>query len=231
MEKKKEKVIVVFSGGQDSTTCLFWAQDIFEEVITVSFDYGQRHKQELEVAKKIAEDAGVEHRVLDLTLLNQLAPNALTRDSIEVTKEEVVGDEIPNTFVAGRNHLFLSFVAVMAHTIGARRIITGVSEADFSNYPDCRNEFIESLEKTVNLALGTEGEDTIKILTPLMHRDKSQVWELSNDLGKLDYVYQNTLTCYNGIIGEGCGECPACRLRSEGYAEYMGWNLLGGGEQ
>lgn len=217
MVKKQGKAIVVFSGGQDSTTCLLWAQQRFEEVIAVSFDYGQRHILELEVAKEIAKDFGVEHRVLDLNLLNQLAPTALTRDDIAVTTDAVEGDEIPNTFVPGRNHLFLSFVAVMAHVMKAKYIITGVSEADFSNYPDCRNEFIESLEKTVNLALGS---NDLQILTPLMYLDKSQVWQLADELGHLDYVYQTTLTCYNGIVGEGCKQCPACQLRAEGYAKY-----------
>lgn len=212
---KEEKAIVVFSGGQDSTTCLFWAKEQFKEVEAVTFDYGQRHRLEIECAKQIAKEVGVKHHILDMSLLNQLAPNALTRDDIEV--EEGKDGELPSTFVPGRNLLFLSFAGVLASQVGAKHIVTGVCETDFSGYPDCRDVFIKSLNVTMNLAM----DDTFVIHTPLMWLTKAQTWELADQLGVLDFVRNNTLTCYNGIIADGCGECPACKLRKRGLDEYL----------
>lgn len=212
---KEEKAIVVFSGGQDSTTCLFWAKKQFKEVEAVTFDYGQRHRLEIECAKEIAKEVGIKHHILDMSLLNQLAPNALTRDDIEV--EEGKDGELPSTFVPGRNLLFLSFAGVLASQVGAKHIVTGVCETDFSGYPDCRDVFIKSLNVTMNLAM----DDTFVIHTPLMWLTKAQTWELADQLGVLDFVRNNTLTCYNGIIADGCGECPACKLRKRGLDEYL----------
>lgn len=212
---KEEKAIVVFSGGQDSTTCLFWAKEQFKEVEAVTFDYGQRHRLEIECAKEIAKEVGVKHHILDMSLLNQLAPNALTRDDIEV--EEGKNGELPSTFVPGRNLLFLSFAGVLSSQVGAKHIVTGVCETDFSGYPDCRDVFIKSLNVTMNLAM----DDTFVIHTPLMCLTKAQTWELADQLGVLDFVRNNTLTCYNGIIADGCGECPACKLRKRGLEEYL----------
>ncbi|SFE71835.1 7-cyano-7-deazaguanine synthase QueC [Alteribacillus iranensis] len=210
-----EKAVVVFSGGQDSTTCLFWALERFQEVSAITFDYGQRHRKELEVAAEIAEELGVDHHVLDMTLLNQLAPNALTREEIEVSEGEE--GELPNTFVEGRNLLFFSFAAIAASQKGAKHVVTGVSQTDYSGYPDCRDSFVKSLNVTLNLATDKE----FVLHTPLMWLDKKETWELADRLGRLSYVKEKTLTCYNGIRGEGCGECPACHLRHAGYKEYM----------
>lgn len=210
---KKDKAVVVFSGGQDSTTCLFWAQKQFGEVEVVTFDYGQRHKQEIECAQKIAKEQGVKQTIMDMSLLNQLAPNALTRNDVAI--EQVEG-EIPNTCVDGRNLLFLSFAAVYAKQIGARHIITGVCETDFSGYPDCRDSFIKSLNVTLQLAM----DYPFVIHTPLMWLNKAQTWKLSDELGAFEYVREKTLTCYNGVIGDGCGECPACQLRAAGLRAY-----------
>lgn len=211
----KGKAVVVFSGGQDSTTCLFWALKNFEEVIAVTFDYGQRHKLEIECAKEIAAELNVEHHILDMGLLNQLAPNALTREDIPV--QAGVDGALPNTFVEGRNMLFLTFASVLAKVKGAKHIVTGVCETDFSGYPDCRDVFIKSLNVTLNLAMDYE----FVIHTPLMWLDKAQTWELADQLGRLDYVREKTLTCYNGIKGSGCGECPACKLRNRGLENYL----------
>ncbi|AUM63615.1 7-cyano-7-deazaguanine synthase QueC [Brevibacillus laterosporus] len=210
---KKDKAVVVFSGGQDSTTCLFWALKQFGEVEVVTFDYGQRHKQEIECAQRIAKEQGVGQTIMDMSLLNQLAPNALTRDDVAI--EQVEG-EIPNTFVDGRNLLFLSFAAVYAKQIGARHIITGVCETDFSGYPDCRDSFIKSLNVTLQLAM----DYPFVIHTPLMWLNKAQTWKLSDELGAFEYIREKTLTCYNGVIGDGCGECPACQLRAAGLKAY-----------
>ncbi|WP_438503603.1 7-cyano-7-deazaguanine synthase QueC [Ectobacillus ponti] len=211
---KQEKAVVVFSGGQDSTTCLFWALQQFQEVETVTFHYGQRHELEIECAAAIAKELGVKHTVLDMSLLGQLTPNALTRNDIEITHEE---GGLPSTFVDGRNLLFLSFAAVMAKQVGARHIVTGVCETDFSGYPDCRDVFVKSLNVTINLAMDHE----FVIHTPLMWIDKAETWKLADDLGAFEFVREKTLTCYNGVMGDGCGECPACKLRKAGLDKYL----------
>ena len=211
---KNEKAVVVFSGGQDSTTCLFWAKQTFKEVIAVTFHYGQRHEAEIDVAKEIADDLNVPHHILDMGLLNQLAPSALTRSDIDI---EVKEGELPSTFVEGRNLLFLSFAAILGKQTGARHIVTGVCETDFSGYPDCRDAFVKSLNVTLNLSMDHE----FVIHTPLMWLDKKETWKLADDLGAFDYVRERTLTCYNGVKGSGCGECPACELRQNGLDQYI----------
>lgn len=210
---KRQSALVVFSGGQDSTTCLFWAMKHYEYVETVTFSYGQRHSQELEVAKEIAAEQGVKHHILDMSLLGQITENALTSDIAIETKDS----EVPNTFVDGRNHLFLSFAAVLAKQRKIRDIVTGVCQTDFSGYPDCRDVFVKSLNVTLNLAMDYE----FVIQTPLMWLDKAETWELADQLGKFDYVRQKTLTCYNGIRGTGCRQCPACHLRQAGLEKYL----------
>ncbi|RID86994.1 7-cyano-7-deazaguanine synthase QueC [Peribacillus asahii] len=212
---KKEKAVVVFSGGQDSTTCLFWALERFAEVEAVTFDYNQRHRLEIECAQNIANELGIKHHILDMSLLNQLAPNALTRNDIEVKDGE--DGELPSTFVPGRNLLFLSFAGVIASQIGAKHIVTGVCETDFSGYPDCRDVFIKSLNVTLNLSM----DDSFVIDTPLMWLNKEETWELADRLGAFEFVREKTLTCYNGIIADGCGECPACKLRQKGLVDYL----------
>ncbi|KMK76555.1 7-cyano-7-deazaguanine synthase QueC [Alkalihalobacillus pseudalcaliphilus] len=212
---KEEKAVVVFSGGQDSTTCLVWALQNFKEVVTVTFDYGQRHRDEIECAKEIANELGVSFKVLDLQLISQLSANALTRDDIKVEAGKEGG--LPSTFVEGRNHLFLSFAAIYGKQVGARHIVTGVCETDFSGYPDCRDSFIKSLNVTLNLAM----DHQFVIHTPLMWLDKKETWQLADELGYLDFVQEKTLTCYEGIRGAGCGECPACELRKKGLDLYI----------
>jgi 7-cyano-7-deazaguanine synthase len=209
-----EKALVVFSGGQDSTTCLFWAKKAFNEVEAVTFNYGQRHVAELDCAKEIAEDLNVPHHILDMSLLNQLAPSALTRTDEEITHLE---GELPSTFVPGRNLLFLSFAGILAKQIGAKHIVTGVCETDFSGYPDCRDIFVKSLNVSLNLSM----DEQFVIHTPLMWINKAQTWEMADDLGAFRYIQEHTLTCYNGLKGSGCGECPACELRQRGLDEYL----------
>jgi 7-cyano-7-deazaguanine synthase len=216
----KEKAVVVFSGGQDSTTCLFWAKERYKEVIAVSFDYNQKHKLELECARDICKKYSVEHHMLDLNLLNQLAPNSLTRTDIEVDKD-APKEGPPNSFVDGRNLLFLTFVAIFAKQRGINTIVTGVSQSDFSGYPDCRDVFIKSLNVTLNLSM----DYPFDIQTPLMWINKEETWKMAYDLGVLDVVKNETLTCYNGVIGNGCGECPACKLRKKGYIDFKNMYL------
>ena len=214
--KNKDKAVVVFSGGQDSTTCLLWALKNYKEAVAVSFDYGQRHILELECGKEICEKLGVERTVIDLSELNRLAPNSLTRDDMEVDKD-APEEGPPNTFVEGRNMLFLTYAAIFAKGQGITDIITGVSQSDFSGYPDCRDIFIKSLNTTLNLAMDYEFD----IITPLMWIDKEETWELADKLGGFDLVREMTLTCYNGIKGDGCMECPACKLRKRGLDKYL----------
>ena len=207
--------LVLHSGGQDSTTCLFWAMKHFKEVHTLCITYGQRHAQEVEVAQAIAREAGVPFQTLDATVISRLADNSLTNTDMIMDKEKPA-DSYPNTFVPGRNLLFLTFAAVIARSKGIRNLVTGVSQADYSGYPDCRDTFIRSANATLNLAM----DEQFVIHTPLMWLDKAGVWALADELGVLDIVKHNTLTCYNGIMAEGCGECPACTLRNEGLRQY-----------
>jgi 7-cyano-7-deazaguanine synthase len=212
---KNEKAVVVFSGGQDSTTCLFWAMKEFGEVEAVTFDYNQRHRTEIQCAEEIASELGIKHHVLDMSLLNQLAPNALTRNDIDVRDGE--GEELPSTFVPGRNLLFLSFAGVLASQVKAKHIVTGVCETDFSGYPDCRDIFIKSMNVTLNLSM----DQNFVIHTPLMWLNKAQTWKMADDLDVFEFVRSRTLTCYNGIIADGCGVCPACNLRKKGLEEFL----------
>lgn len=215
--KNKNAAMVCFSGGQDSTTCLFWAKKHFSHVEAVCFTYGQKHSQEVEVARQIATDANVPFHLLDVSLLSQLDTNcSLTNSSIEMDAEKPQ-DSYPNTFVPGRNMVFLTFAAILARAHGIYNLVTGVSEADFSGYPDCRDTFIRSLNVTLNLAI----DEQFVIHTPLMNLDKCGVWELSDQLGVFDLVRNKTLTCYNGVIADGCGHCPSCKLRNKGLEQYL----------
>ncbi|MDD1794355.1 7-cyano-7-deazaguanine synthase QueC [Enterovibrio makurazakiensis] len=211
-----KKAVVVFSGGQDSTTCLIQALSEFDEVHCITFDYGQRHKQEIEVAADVAKELGAtSHKVMDVSLLNELAISSLTRDNIPVS-HELQENGLPNSFVPGRNILFLTLAGIYAYQLGAETVITGVCETDFSGYPDCRNDFVQAMNKS--LVLGMDRE--LEIRTPLMWLNKAETWALADKYGKLEYVRDNTLTCYNGVIGSGCGDCPACDLRQKGLDSY-----------
>jgi 7-cyano-7-deazaguanine synthase len=211
------KAVVVFSGGQDSTTCLIQAQAQYDEVHCITFDYGQRHIQEIEVAQAIAKTRGVTaHKVMDVSLLNELAISSLTRDSIPVS-HELQANGLPNSFVPGRNILFLTLAGIYAYQIGAEAVITGVCETDFSGYPDCRDNFVKSLNESLVLGM----DRPLRIETPLMWLNKAETWALADQNGALDFVRHQTLTCYNGLIGDGCGDCPSCDLRRAGLEDYL----------
>lgn len=216
MEMNNEKALVVFSGGQDSTTCLFWAKKHFKKVHALSFIYGQRHVEEVELARSIAQKAQVGFDVMEIPLIGQLGHNSLTDTSMAMDQEKPQNTP-PNTFVPGRNLFFLSIAAVYARERGIRHLITGVSETDYSGYPDCRDAFIKSLNVTLNLGM----EEQFVIHTPLMWIDKCETWALADELGVLDLVRNETMTCYNGVKGDGCGHCPACKLRREGLEKYL----------
>lgn len=210
--------LVVLSGGQDSTTCLYWAKKHFDKVQALTFCYGQRHIREVEIAKELAEEADVPWESMDISFIGQLSPScSLTNLELNIEEEKREGDPYPTTFVPGRNLFFLSIAAIYARNHGIYDIVTGVGQADYSGYPDCHDSFVKSLNATLNLAM----DEQFRLHTPLMWLDKMQIWALADELGVIDTIRKNTLTCYNGIMGDGCGHCPACKLRREGYQKYV----------
>ena len=226
-----DAALVLFSGGQDSTTCLAWALQRYARVETLGFDYGQRHAIELTVRPNIlqairtldsswATRLGEDH-MLDLSVLGDVSETALTRDS-EITMQ---ADGLPNTFVPGRNLLFLTLAAALAYRRGIRVLVGGMCETDYSGYPDCRDETMRALQSALRLGMNTE----LTIETPLMWLDKSATWQLADQLGGtalIDLIRTETHTCYLGERhqlhewGYGCGHCPACELRAKGYEIY-----------
>lgn len=213
-----KRSVVVFSGGQDSTTCLIQALKLYDEVHCVTFDYGQRHHEEISVAQKLSQQLGVRaHKLLDVRLLNELAVSSLTRDNIPIPAHDADASGLPNTFVPGRNILFLVLASIYAYQVEAEAIISGVCETDFSGYPDCRDEFVKKLNKAIKLGMACEA----RFETPLMWLNKAETWALADYWQQLSLVRHQTLTCYNGIIGDGCGECAACHLRNKGLTEYQ----------
>lgn len=209
------QALIVLSGGQDSTTCLYWAIARWgrENLQTLTFDYGQRHRIELEAARDIAEFAGVPNAALPIDTLRVLGGNALTTDDIAVQTELNPETNLPNTFVPGRNLIFLTYAAAFAYQRGIHHLVTGVAQTDYSGYPDCREETIKSLERTIQLGMEYE----ITIHTPLMQRSKAETVRMVRDLGGLEAMAL-THTCYNGQRPP-CGSCPACVLRAKGFDE------------
>ena len=211
------KAVVVLSGGQDSATCLALAvrKHGAAQVAAITFRYGQRHALETTFAKRLANRFGVAaHKVVALDFYRHLTTNALLSKTAPIERKK--GASCPTTVVEGRNAFFLLAAAVWAKALGATELYTGVSEADYSGYPDCRAAFIRAQQKMLRLAL----EWPVKIVTPFMHMSKADEWALAERLGILDVIENGTLTCYNGIPGKGCGKCPACKLRNRGYAEF-----------
>jgi 7-cyano-7-deazaguanine synthase len=229
--KNSQGALVLFSGGQDSTTCVAWALSRYAKVETVGFDYGQRHAVELSVRptllKKLramsphwAQVLGEDH-MIDLSLISKISDTALTQN-VEIAMQE---NGLPNTFVPGRNLLFMTVAATVAYRRGLAVLVGGMCETDFSGYPDCRNDTMQSLEATLNLGMATK----FSIETPLMWIDKAATWELARDLGGdalVDLIREDTHTCYLGERGAlhdwgyGCGKCPACELRARGYEQF-----------
>ena len=208
-------VLVVLSGGQDSTTCLYWAIDKFgsDAVETVTFDYGQRHRIELECAEKIASKAGVRNALLPIDTFGALGGSALTDERVTIVVESEVNRNLPSTFVPGRNLIFLTFAAAFAYQRGIKHLVTGVAQTDYSGYPDCREETIKALQETISLGMGAEFE----IHTPLMHLSKKKTVLLAKEVGGLAAM-ADTHTCYEGLHPP-CGTCPACELRAKGFDE------------
>lgn len=223
--------LVLFSGGQDSTTCLAWALERHERVETLGFDYGQRHRVELAqrgvlrdrlaaMKPQWAERLGPDH-VLDLAALGAISDTALTSGKAI----EMGAKNLPNTFVPGRNLIFLAFAAALAYRRGLNRIVGGMCETDFSGYPDCRDDAIKAMQVALNIGM----ESRFVLETPLMWIDKAQSWALAEKLGGealVEAIVEHSHTCYLGLRGArhdwgyGCGECPACRLRAQGFATW-----------
>lgn len=217
------KALVVLSGGQDSVTCLFWAMKQFDEVEAISFSYGQRHTTELECAAAICVTHQISQKVVDLTAVMSLSRSALLDTTSDIGAAHVGNKDLPASFVPNRNAMMLTAAHAWAQTIGAETLVTGVCQTDYSGYPDCREQFIRALQDVLNLGSGA----LIEIQTPLMYLNKAETFKLAADLGCLDDVIVDSHTCYNGDRtqihdwGYGCGECPACKLRAAGWAEYM----------
>lgn len=228
----KKHALVLFSGGQDSTTCLAWALHHHDRVETIGFSYGQRHGIELDARPDIIrqlrqikpewnQKLGEDH-LCDLSLLSQLSETAMTED-IEI---QMMANGLPNTFVPGRNLMFLTTAAIVACRRGINILVGGMCETDFSGYPDCRDDAIKALQVALNIGMDTR----LNLVTPLMWKNKQQTWELAEDLGGkalVDLIINKTHTCYTGDHthlnnwGYGCGKCPACQLRQRGFEAFQ----------
>lgn len=218
MTRSPVKAVVVLSGGQDSATCLALAVKKYGAAGTaaITFRYGQRHALETRYAKGLARHFGIaRHQVVPLSFYGRLTSNALMDPAKPMAKKR--GAACPNTVVEGRNAFFLLAAAVWAKELGATDVYTGVSEVDFSGYPDCRAAFIRAQQRAARLAL----DWPIRFVTPFIRMTKAEEWALADKLGIFELVRDRTLTCYNGRPGSGCGTCPACRLRNKGLKEYL----------
>lgn len=231
-----ESALVLFSGGQDSATCLAWALARYAHVETLGFDYGQRHKVELDVRTPLrtamadhflqwAGRLGPDH-VIDLTVLGQISDTALTQNAAIMMQE----NGLPNTFVPGRNLLFFTFAAAIAYRRGIRHIVTGVCETDYSGYPDCRDDTVKAMQVALNLGM----DSRFVLHAPLMWIDKAATWRLTEALGGtalVELIRTESHSCYKGERntlhewGYGCNDCPACALRAEGWRQYQGRTL------
>ncbi|CAN5771784.1 7-cyano-7-deazaguanine synthase QueC [soil metagenome] len=232
MTTSNDSALVLFSGGQDSTTCLAWALTHYRRVETIGFDYGQRHAIELTMRPRLLEQMrdfstpwnerlGEDH-MIDLGLVAQLSHTAMTQD-IAISMQE---NGLPNTFVPGRNLMFMLTAATLAYRRGINVLVGGMCETDFSGYPDCRDDSMKALQVALNLGMATR----LRIETPLMWIDKAESWRLAEQLGGsalVDLIRTDTHTCYLGergnlhAWGHGCGTCPACELRARGYQQYV----------
>lgn len=218
-----KKAIVLLSGGQDSTTCLAWAVRQQLDCIALSLNYGQKHAVELEAAKKIAAHFEVPHIVEDFPVLSSIGGSALVDDTVELAADggyadEAAPDGLPTSFVPGRNLLFLGLAGALAVKCGAKHIVTGVCQTDYSGYPDCRATFIDAMRRVLDQAMPS-GSGPFVILTPLMDLTKAQTVEMAVRLPGAMEALKHSVTCYNGAPDGGCGTCPACDLRAKGFEE------------
>lgn len=215
------KAVVIFSGGQDSTTCLGWAKNRYDGLTAVSFVYGQQHSVEITQAGKIAGILDVPIQVVDISFYSTMVKSALFGEG-DINAKHEDQRELPASYVPNRNTLFIVLAHSIAQTAGADTLITGVCQTDYSGYPDCREDFIREIESAINLGSNCQ----IEIATPLMHLTKAETFRMAQQEGVLDLVINESHTCYTGNRtlhewGRGCGDCPACRLRSRGFEQYQ----------
>ncbi len=208
--------LILLSGGQDSTTCFYWALQKFKKIEAIGFDYNQRHKIELEFAKRLCDNHNINFKIISLKKI--FNNSALLDKSLDINKSHQLDSTLPSSFVPGRNLVFLSIAGSIAYTRNIYNLVTGVCETDFSGYPDCREKFIKSMEESISLA----HDKKIKIHTPLMKLDKAKIWKLSKELGCIKEIINNTMTDYNGSLiknewGFGKLDNPSSILRYKGY--------------
>ncbi len=214
-----QKALVLLSGGQDSMTCLYWSRQQFSTLEALFFHYEQRHHLEYDSASRVATDLQIPLHELHVPAFSEIGGSAMIED-IDITETEA---GLPNTFVPGRNIVFLTLAASLAYTRGIGNIVIGVNQMDYSGYPDCRSDFILSMQDSLRLGLDFH----LRLHTPLSSLDKAGIWALADDLGVFDIIVQQSHTCYLGDRrqfnpwGYGCGSCPACRLRADGYKRYL----------
>lgn len=220
-----KKAVVIFSGGQDSTTCLFWAMDKFDEVEAITYNYGQKHAIEIQQSMIICQANSIKQTIIDLSFLDIIVESALTSNGdINAVNE----NGLPASYVPNRNQLFITLAHAYAQKIGARHLVGGMCQTDFSGYPDCRQEFITAIERTTNIGSGLlDKSRTLKIHVPLMYLTKAETFDLADKVAGLETVLWESHTCYEGNRdkkhewGYGCGQCSACKLRAKGWNEYL----------
>lgn len=222
---KNEEALLLLSGGQDSTTSLFWALNEFKKVHAISFYYAQKHSNEIEIAKTICNKLKINHKIIDVSFLKDIVISNLFENKKKLNKAHMLNKDVPSTFVPYRNMIFLTLSAAWASTIRVKHIVIGVCETDYSGYADCRDVFIKSMQVSLNLATDFKDKNVI-IHTPLMWITKAEEFKMAEELGCIDFIINETLTCYNGVekmnnFGKGCSKCPACKLRKKGYQEYL----------
>lgn len=214
-----DRAVVIFSGGQDSTTCLYWAMNRFKEVYAILFEYGQKHSIEIEQARRIAGIAGIDLKLIPLPMLKELSSSAMVHHDKDIGS--LNEKQLPDSFVPNRNQLFITLSHAYAQMLNSANLVTGVCQTDYSGYPDCRQEFIDAIALASNIGSMSD----IHIHTPLMSLTKAETFRMAKDEGALDIVIRESHTCYNGVRrvlhdwGYGCGSCPACKLRMNGFNE------------
>ncbi|QCI16703.1 7-cyano-7-deazaguanine synthase QueC [Buchnera aphidicola (Aphis craccivora)] len=217
MNKNTKKILIVFSGGQDSTTCLIHYANLYKEIYCITFDYNQLHKSEIHSSRFISKYFGVKkHIFIDIKFLQNLSKSSLTDKNISICNNHPLNSLLPSTFVPGRNILFLTLSSIYAFNNQIDFVVLGVNTIDFSGYPDCRNEFIKAMNHVVQIGMDCQ----ISFKVPLMNLSKAEIWSLSDYWNSSKFILNHTITCYKGLIANGCGKCQACIIRYEGFNKW-----------
>lgn len=212
-----KKILIIFSGGQDSTTCLIHYTNIYKEIYCITFDYNQLHKSEIDSARFISNYFNVKkHIFVDLKCLKNLSISSLTDEKISILDNHPLNSSLPSTFVPGRNILFLTLSSIYAFNHKINSIVLGVNEIDFSGYPDCRNAFLKKMNDVVQIGMNCK----INFQSPLINLSKAEIWALSDYWNSTQFILNNTVTCYQGLQGKGCGQCQSCILRNDGFNKW-----------